>query len=55
MRTSTDEIGLCGCHIETMFTMDLGEKLSAVLSLEGETTRCAGVVATNYFASGKRN
>jgi hypothetical protein len=47
MRTSTDEISLCGCYIETMFTMDVGEK-SIGLSVEDDIIRCAGVVATKY-------
>ena len=33
MRTATDEISLCGCYIETMFTMDVGTKLGLVFSL----------------------
>ena len=48
MRTSTDEISLCGCYIETMFTMDVGQKLSIALSIADEVFRCAGVVATKY-------
>jgi hypothetical protein len=48
MRTSTDEISLCGCYIETMFTMEVGTKLSATLSLESEMIRCTAVVATKY-------
>jgi len=48
MRTSTDEISLCGCYIETMFTMDLGIRLNLVLSLKDELIRCMGVVATKY-------
>jgi len=47
MRTSTDEISLCGCYIDTMFTMDVGEKLSIALSI-GDVIRCTGVVATKY-------
>lgn len=30
-RTATDEISLCGCYIETMFTMDVGTKLKLIL------------------------
>jgi len=48
MRTASDEISLCGCYIETMFTMDVGEKLSIALSVGDEVIRCAGVVATKY-------
>ena len=48
MRTSTDEISLCGCYIETMFTMEIGTKLSLALSLKDDVIRCMGVVATKY-------
>ncbi len=47
MRTSTDEISLCGCYIESMFTMDVGEKLSIAFSVN-DVIRCTGVVATKY-------
>src|SRR5579864_8129212 len=47
MRTSTDQISLCGCYIESMFTMDVGEKLSITLSV-GDMILCTGVVATKY-------
>ena len=33
MRTATDEISLCGCYIESMFTMDIGTKLQLTFSL----------------------
>jgi c-di-GMP-binding flagellar brake protein YcgR len=48
MRTSTDEISLCGCYITTMFTMDVGTSLGVTLSLDHEVIRCTGVVATKY-------
>ena len=48
MRTATDEISLCGCYIETMFTMEVGTSLGLALSLKDEVIRCAGVVATKY-------
>ena len=48
MRTSTDEISLCGCYIENMFTMGLGIKLKLVLSLKDEIIRCMGLVTTKY-------
>ena len=48
MRTSTDEISLCGCYIETMFTMDVGTRLNVALSLKDAMIRCMGVVATKY-------
>ena len=48
MRTSTDEISLCGCYIETMFTMDLGTRLHVALSLKEDVIRCMGMVATKH-------
>jgi len=48
MRTATDEISLCGCYIETMFTTEVRDKLSIALSVGDEVVRCAGVVATKY-------
>ena len=48
MRTSTDELSLCGCYIETMFTMDIGTNLNLVFSLEGGPIRAKGIVATKY-------
>jgi len=48
MRTATGEISLCGCYIETMFTMEIGTKLSVILSVESEMIRCTAVVATKY-------
>jgi c-di-GMP-binding flagellar brake protein YcgR len=48
MRTATDEISFCGCYIETMFTMELGTKVSLALSLKEDVVRCMGVVATRY-------
>ena len=48
MRTATDEISLCGCYIETMFTMDVGTRLTVALSVKDEMIRCVGVVVTKY-------
>ena len=48
MRTATDEVSLCGCYVETMFTMGVGTKLSVALSLSDGIVRCSGVVATKY-------
>lgn len=48
MRTATDEISLCGCYIETMFTMDVGTKLALVFSIKDEKIGTNGVVATKY-------
>ena len=48
MRTATDEVSLCGCYIESMFTMAVGAKLTVGLSLKDCIIRCTGVVETNY-------
>lgn len=48
MRTTTDEISLCGCYIETMFTMEVGTKLGVVLSVKGQNIQAKGVVVTKY-------
>jgi c-di-GMP-binding flagellar brake protein YcgR len=48
MRTATDEISLCGCYIETMFTMDVGTKLGLVFSLNQERVGANGIVATKH-------
>src|SRR6266567_6125864 len=48
MRTTTDEISLCGCYIETMFTMDVGTKLGLAFWLHEEKIEAKGVIATKY-------
>lgn len=48
MRTATDEISLSGCYIETMFTMEVGTRVSLALSIKDAVIRCMGVVATKY-------
>jgi hypothetical protein len=48
MRTTTDEISLSGCYIETMFTMDVATKLIVTLSICGDTVHAEGVVVTKY-------
>jgi hypothetical protein len=48
MRTSTDEISVCGCYVETMFTMNVGTKLTIKLSIGGETLNLSGAVVTKY-------
>jgi len=48
MRTSTDEVSLCGCYIETMFTMEVGTRLSLVFSCEDQKIWTNAVVATKY-------
>jgi c-di-GMP-binding flagellar brake protein YcgR len=48
LRTSTDEISLCACYIETMFTLDVGMKLELIFSLEGARIGARAIVATKY-------
>jgi c-di-GMP-binding flagellar brake protein YcgR len=48
LRTATDEISLCGCYIESMFTMDIGTKIELVFSLGETKIGGTGVVATKY-------
>lgn len=48
MRTATDEISLCGCYIESIFTMDIGTKLQLTFSLNEAKTSAIGVIATKY-------
>ena len=46
MRTATDEISLCGCYIETMFTLGVGVKLALTLWLGEEKISATSVVTT---------
>lgn len=48
MRTATDEISLCGCYIETMFTMDVGTHMELVFSCGDQKISTNAVVATKY-------
>jgi len=48
MRTATDEISLCGCYIEMMFTIDVGTKLGLVFSLNEERVGAKGMVVTKH-------
>ena len=48
MRTATDEISLCGCYIESMFTMEIGTKLEMTFSLNEAKTSAIGIIATKY-------
>lgn len=48
LRTATDEISLCGCYIESMFTMNVGTKVEVAFSLDEIKVRAAGIVATAY-------
>jgi hypothetical protein len=48
MRTATDEIRLCGCYIETIFTMDVGTKLALGFSLNQERVGANGIVVPKH-------
>lgn len=48
MRTATDEVSLCGCFVETMFTMEVGTKLTLAFSLKDSVVKCTAIVATKY-------
>ena len=48
LRTQTDEISLCGCYIETMFTLDVGTNLGVTLWLGEDKVTATAVVATRY-------
>ena len=48
LRTQNDEISLCGCYIETMFTLEVGVKLGLTLWLGEEKVTATAVVATRY-------
>jgi hypothetical protein len=52
MRTATDEISLCGCYIEMMFTIDVGTKLGLVFSLNQESVGSKGMVVTKHLQVG---
>jgi hypothetical protein len=48
MRTMTQEISLCGCYVESLFTIEKGTKLSVGLSVKDQLIRCNAVVATKH-------
>jgi hypothetical protein len=48
MRTATQEISLCGCYIETLFTIDKGTRLKLSLSVKDQVIRCNAIVATKF-------
>jgi c-di-GMP-binding flagellar brake protein YcgR len=47
-RAVTEEISLCGCYVETMFTLDVGAKLGLTLWLNDQQIHGTVVVATRY-------
>ncbi len=48
LRVTTSEISFGGCYVETMFTLDIGTKLSMVFWLGDEKVTANGVIATRY-------
>ena len=46
LRTQSDEVSLCGCYIETMFTLGVGVKLALTLWLGEEKISATSVVTT---------
>lgn len=48
LRLSTDDISLCGCYVETMFTLEVGTKVEMTLWLNEEPIVTKAVVATKY-------
>jgi c-di-GMP-binding flagellar brake protein YcgR len=52
MRTSTDEVSLCGCYIESMFTMETGTRLALVFSCGDQKIATNAVVVTKYAQVG---
>jgi|SRR5579864_1950761 len=48
LRLSTDDISLCGCYVETMFTLELGTKVEMTLWVNDEPILTKAEVATKY-------
>ena len=48
LRLSTDDISLCGCYVETMFTLEIGTKVQMTLWLNDEAILTKAEVATKY-------
>jgi PilZ domain len=47
-RTTTTEVSLGGCYIETMFTLDIGTKVNMLFWLDDCKVAAKGVVATRF-------
>lgn len=47
-RTAIEEISLCGCYIETMFTLEVGTRLDLVFWLNQEKITGKGLVVSRY-------
>lgn len=48
MHAATQDISLCGCYVENMFTFEIGAKVSLTLWLGDEPVHTSAVVATCY-------
>lgn len=52
-RAETSDISLCGCYLESMFTLEVGTKVSLTLWLtDQQTIRSSAVVATRHLQVG---
>ena len=51
-RTSIDEISLCGCYIETMFTLEVRTRVDLVIWLNQEKVTATGIVVNRYPQGG---
>jgi c-di-GMP-binding flagellar brake protein YcgR len=47
-RATTEEISQSGCYVETMFTLDVGTKVSLTFWLKEERIEATALVATRY-------
>lgn len=47
-RAMTDEISQSGCYVETMFTLEVGAKVSLTFWLNDERIHATALVATRY-------
>ena len=47
-RTSIEEISLCGCYIETMFTLEVRTRVDLVIWLNQERVTATGIVVNRY-------
>ena len=47
-RTSIEEISVCGCYIETMFTFEVSTRVDLVIWLNQEKVTAKGIVVNRY-------
>lgn len=48
LRLSTEDLSMCGCYVETMFTLEIGTQVNMTLWLNEEPIVSKAVVATKY-------